>query len=249
MRQASALILLFIGALPLLAQVRAPQKVDKVLLTNGSVLYGWVTRAYHDSTFIIDIDPDTQIQLSIANVEKVKYNRPNPQLIYRQRDKFFHRFEGGVLLGRTNEWAELHTDFTFQTMHGFQFTDLWGIGFGIGYDRYGSSQHLPLYIGISGEAIHGRWSPYYFINTGLSKAWDYSDQTNFLEVIDVDGGFMLQAGAGLKLNLYHHSLLLSISYKQQRSHLIMKSNGGFNEVLFDENRNNKRISITTGISF
>ena len=222
--------------------------MDKVVLNNGSVLYGWVTETYGDSMMTIDIDTETRVRLSASKVEKIRYNRPNPQLIYRQNQKYFHRFEVGALLGRTFEWATVDGTFTAHTVHGYQFTNRFGVGIGAGYDRYGTSQHLPIYLGLSGEIIHGRWSPYYFLNSGFSRAWDRG-QSNFRDVVEVNGGWMLQAGVGLKVNLYKHSMLLSISYKQQESRLYTESDGGFNRVRLTENRTNKRISITTGISF
>ncbi|MGI9541731.1 MAG: hypothetical protein ACR2MX_00650, partial [Cyclobacteriaceae bacterium] len=221
----------FLLWLPLKAQIKAPTRVDKVVLINGSVLYGWVTETYGDDMMTIDIDTETQVRLSANKVEKVKYNRPNPQLIYSQRQKYFHRFEAGILLGRTSEWTIVDGTFTAHTVHGYQLTDLLGIGVGAGYDRYGTSQHLPIYLGLSGEVLHGRLSPYYFINTGFSHAWD-RQRSNFQDVVEADGGLMFQAGAGLKINLYKHSLLLSVSYKQQESRLYTGGDGVPNRLSF-----------------
>lgn len=239
---------LFLLWLPLKAQIEVPTHVDKVVLKNGSVIYGWVTETYGDDMMTIDIDTETQVRLSADKVDKIKYNRPNPQLIYSQKQKYFHRIETGVLLGRTFEWGIVDGTLTAHTVHGYQFTDLLGVGIGAGYDRYGTSQHLPIYLGLSGEVLHGRWSPYYFINAGFSRAWDRG-QSNFQDVVEADGGLMLQAGAGLKLNLYKHSLLLSISYKQQESRLYVGGDGAPNRFSITEDRTNKRLSITTGISF
>jgi hypothetical protein len=96
------------------------------------------------------------------------------------------------------------------------------VGIGAGYDMWQKTGFIPLYTSLNVNFMKGNWSPFFYLNTGYSFKWYLTQKPESMTRV-IHGsktGFYGESGLGLKMKMNEKfSLLLSVNYKLQQSHI------------------------------
>ena len=205
-----------------LIAVNAMAQQDKVLLENGSVIYGEVSRLTRDN-LVIQVGTDNVLDLPVSDVALLKIRRAekkelDPEVLkslIRARDRGLQQeVHMGILYGRenTNESSDATGSFSANVV--YKMEQYLQIGLGVAYDQYNDFNAAPVYFYYKGD-LSSRWSgPFYYGSAGYGHAWERNKSDR--EFDSVRGGLHLRAGLGYRWRLETVQLELSMGWKQQK---------------------------------
>lgn len=160
--------------------------------------------------------------------------------------------EFGGLFGRvgydfiSNTQYSNRLSFTLQTFNGVQLKPRWALGMATGIDWYTSALIMPVTIGTRYDLIHSekKVSIFGIFDGGYGFNWLNADATNY----KTKGGFTLNTGLGLKLNLKNKTaFVMSLSYKMQKA--FIEKPLFWQDLARTEDRTYNRMAFRIGISF
>ena len=227
-------------------QGQSDQYLDKVVLKNGSVIWGIVETV--DGNVKVYIDRDQTILVPDSLIKSLKTGKLNPTLYQERTLGIYYQISTGLLLGReydggTNE-GQFFADFTT----GYKFKRLLGVGLGAGLSYYPDQRHIPLHIDIQGDLLSSRVTPFYQVSTGFS----WADERDSNPAIDrIEGGWYFRPSLGLKWHFAKHSWLFQVSYLRQESTTYYEpfDLGNGRRITNVEDRTFQRLGLSLGISF
>ena len=230
--------------LPLIGQ--SDQYLDRVALTNGSVLWGIVE--IDEGGVKVYMDDDNLIFVQDSLIKSLKYQKLNPELYLQRANGVYYQVSTGVLLGKQYRYAETGTSLAAWFTSGYKFKRMFGLGLGVGLNYFPQQRHVPLYLDIQGDILPGRVTPFYQLNTG----WSWADERDTFANIDkVEGGFFLRPAVGVRWHYPKHSWHLQVSYVRQNATTFYEpvdfGNGSMQTNV--EDRVFQRLGLSIGLSF
>jgi hypothetical protein len=199
-----------------------------------------------------------------ASAQQQQLNEP------KQHRKFLHQTEIGMLLGRQSDiinnpgypvrpayssyyipyysYAGRSSVVAVQHFSGYRAHKLLAVGLTAGLDYYNNNIITPLALGLRSQWLpNRRISPSTSLDAGYGFMWaSKQDKAN---KYDINGGFMLQPGAGIRIKLADDGsgLLLNVGYKIQKSGYSYEVTD--QQYYLEEQRNYRRLSIRLGFEF
>ena len=202
--------------------VQVSAQKDKVLLQNGSVIYGEVTNIDQEKVQV-RVDEGLTIMFPVQNVARLKVKDKEREGINTQVLKDLGKANSrgvwkevsvGMLYGRENNDQSYEATPSVAANATYWLEQFLQIGLGMGYDQYDDFRALPLYLYYKGE-LTNQWSgPFYYGAVGHGFMWERGNSTD--EYSDVTGGLHLRAGMGYRWRLDAVQLQLSMGWKHQK---------------------------------
>jgi len=225
---------------------QADRYLDKVVLNNGSVIWG-ITELQEESVIIFFSQKDS-LSVSASMIKSIKTQKLNPELYLERSQGVYYQVSIGVLLGKSHNNSETRGSFSSSFTSGYRFNPMLGIGLGVGLNYYPDQIHVPVYLDLQGDLSTGRVTPFYQLSTG----WSWADERdNISQIGQVEGGFYFRPSLGIRWHFAKHSWFLRLSYVRQNSttHFEPLDFGNGNVITNVEDRTFQRVGISTGISF
>ena len=225
---------------------QSDQYLDRVALTNGSVLWGIVE--IEEGGVKVFIDDDNLIFVQDSLIKSLKYQKLNPELYLRRTAGVYYQISAGVLIGKGYQHSDNDTNFAAWFTSGYKFNRKFGLGLGVGLNYFPQQRHIPLYLDIQGDLLAGRVTPYYQLNTG----WSWADEREtFANVDKIEGGWYLRPAIGVRWHYPKHSWHLQVSYVRQNSTTFYEPVDFGNGAMLSsvEDRVIQRLGLSFGISF
>jgi len=220
--------------------------VDKVVLTNGSVIWG-LSEIEQDQVRIY-LNSGDSISMPVEYIKSLKKGKLNPEYYQHRLEGVYYQVTTGVLLGKSYQYSGNEPGFTASFVSGYKFNRFWGAGLGMEVDFYPSQSHIPLFLEFQGDLLRGRVTPFYQVRTG----WSWAEERNSLdETGRVEGGFFLSPALGVKWHFAGHSWHLQFSYVRQEATTRFEpvDFGNGQSITNVEDRVLQRMGIGVGISF
>jgi len=241
----SLLIVLF-ACLPHSSFGQTDRFLDKVVLNNGSVIWG-ITEFQQDYVIIFLSEKDS-LTVPVSMIKSLKAQKLNPDLYLERLQGPYYQVSVGALLGKSHNNSENRGSVAASFTSGYKISPLFGLGLGIGINYYPDQIHLPVYLDIQGDLSKGRVTPFYQLSTG----WSWADERdNISQIGKVEGGFYLRPALGIRWHFAKHSWHLRLSYVRQNATTRFEpvDFGNGNVITNVEERTFQRMGISTGISF
>lgn len=228
------------------ATAQTDKYLDKVELTNGSVIWG-ISEIGSEQVMIYLTTGDS-IAIPVEHIKSLKTGKLNPEWYSNSVTGAYYQASAGILVGKHNQYSEDEVSFSSNFVSGYKFKRWWGMGLGMGLDFYSQQRHIPLFIEAQGDLMPGRITPFYQLQGGWSWA---SERNNPAEIDRIEGGLYLRPALGVRWHLAGYSWQLNVSYLQQQSTVYYDpiDFGNGNVVTNVEDRVLKRIGISTGVTF
>jgi hypothetical protein len=229
-----------------LSYAQTDRRVDKVVLYNGSVIWG--ISELENGHIKVFLSQQDSLQIPEFMVKSIKTGKFNRELYMDRMKGVYYEVSTGALIGKSYRFSENEPSFTASFTGGYKFTRMLGVGIGVGLNYYPEQRHVPLFVDIQGDWFKGRVSPFYQFDAGWSFASDLYD-TNNLERIQ--GGLFLRPSLGIRAHLATYSWHLKVSYVHQQStrDFIPIELGNGTMLTSSEDRILQRAGITVGVSF
>lgn len=150
-------------------------KKDKIILNNGSVIYGIITEEKENEFVVVQLSSETSLVIPFEEIKSIGENigigdikKPKPSLPILYRDKgIYGTYAGGFGFGNAfrDIFFMIETDATF----GYRWSRFAATGLGIGSHLYPSAGNCnPLYAEFRGNITNKRMSPMYYLKAGYA---------------------------------------------------------------------------------
>ncbi|MCC9166914.1 hypothetical protein [Pontibacter harenae] len=152
--------------------------------------------------------------------------------------------EFGYLYGKSssNGFNSYAATPTVQVFNGYQFHRAFALGATIGADFYNNVLITPIALGIRGELLKTRVSPFYSLDAGYGSA-AFSNEGNQR---DNEGGWMFSPAVGMRVSTgTSTAFAFSIGYKTQR----VRTQDIFWGTTLEQKINYKRLTLRMGFMF
>jgi len=229
------------------ANAQVDKYLDKVMLKNGSVLWG-ITELREQGVLVHLSDQDSII-VSMDEIEAIKTDKLNPQY-YQPKDRtWFYQLDWGLTVGKRSDFSINEVNFNASAVFGKRFKPMVNLGLGTGIYYFQETRHIPIFAELQGDLIQHRVTPVYFIRVGWSLADERKDIEEFVDW--TSGGFYFQPGVGLRIYGHKHAIHVRVSYLSQSSetqfNLVDFGNGS--SLQTRQNRRFERTTFTLGVTF
>jgi len=240
------LLIVLLACLPHASFGQTDRFLDKVVLNNGSVIWG-VTEFQQENAIIFLSGKDSLI-VPVSMIKSLKTQKLNPELYLERSQGPYYQVSVGVLLGKSHNNSENRGSVAASFTSGYKISPLFGLGLGVGLNYYPDQIHVPVYLDIQGDLSKGRVTPFYQLSTG----WSWADERdNISQIGKAEGGFYLRPALGVRWHFAKHSWHFQLSYVRQnaitRYEPVDFGNG--NVITNVEERTFQRMGISIGISF
>jgi len=239
-------IMLFISADKAFSQ----HTLAKIRLIDGSKIRGIIVENKIDAYIKVLILDSQQVVISY---DKIKWFR-SISFKYRayisKETGYFNETSAGLIFLKSSEFSGVSADWTFHTVNGLWVQSGIRTGLGVGFDRYGETSALPIYVSGKGDIGSGRVVPVLNINLGYAPMWVKSSSSVWTDIDDVKGGMYWEIGSGIKIKGINSALMFYLAYKHQSGKLIYIDNW-WNESssILVEKRNFRNIVFAMGVAF
>lgn len=241
MKKLSTFIFLIIISVPTFAQQKAKQDILK--LKNGAIIRGKLL----ENADIAKIQTAEGNIFVYPNTEVLEVTTGfNPSIL--KEKGFLNMTEIGVLSGANSEDSftpRRYASFSFRTFNGYQFNPYFALGISLGTDWYDEVVIAPLALGIRGDFLKTRITPFYRFDIGTGLSSLNPEEEN----IENEGGRFWSIGLGLKVKLPQQTAFtFSLSYDEQNFKQIQTWNTWWRNAETRE-RNFNRLALRIGFSF
>jgi len=233
-------------AIQLTAFGQTDRYLDKVVLINGSVIWG-VTEL-QEGTIKVFLNLKDSLSIPVSMIKSLKTQKLNPELYLNRSQGPYYQVTGGVLLGKGHQYLENTGSFAASFTSGYKISPLFGLGLGVGLNYYPEQIHAPVYLDVQGDLLKGRLTPIYQFSAG----WSWADEReNISQIGEVQGGFYFRPSLSIRWHFAKNSWHLQLSYVLQNSTIRFEpvDYGNGNVITNVEDRTFQRVGISTGISF
>jgi len=220
--------------------------LDKVVLNNGSVIWGLTE--FQEESVIVFFSPKDSLLVPVSMIKSLKTHKLNPELYLERSQGPYYQFSVGVLMGKSHNTSENKGSFSASFTSGYRFSPMLGLGLGVGLTYYPEQTHVPVYLDVQGDLSKGRVTPFYQLSTG----WSWADERgNISQIEKVAGGFYLRPSLGVRWHFAKHSWHLQVSYVRQNSITYFEpwDFGNGSVITNVEDRTFQRMEISIGVSF
>lgn len=181
-------ILIFLLFLSLIIKAQNPESSPKVILKNGSILYGEILEKKENEFITLKISEETTLVIPYDEIKSISSGKPetiglpmlkkNMNILYRDKG-IYGTYAGGIGFGNAfrDVFFMLNTDLSL----GYRFNKYAAAGIGTGLHIYPTSGNVnPLYLEFRGNVGKKRMSPMYYakagyavrsVRTGLSESF------------------------------------------------------------------------------
>lgn len=196
------------------------QAQDKVVLKNGSIIYGKVTSVINDKLSIeyaeneiLEFEVNQLQHLKIKDAKLRESETFDLTLLKRINKVKFRQgiktmVQAGILLSDVPD-----ANFTFSATATYRISQYAQFGLGTGYDVYRQFHAMPIYLYYQADLMAGSESPFVYGAFGHSfvkEREDFDDAIN-----DLESGKVLQVGLGHRLIIDRKSLIFTLGWRQQ----------------------------------
>lgn len=198
---------------------------DRVLLKNGSLLQGTITKI-EQSRLTIDIGHGLPLSLDIDGVRSFRIKERKTSLSQESllladslkrvmfEPGFYHQVRVGVLNGKdestSTDFANLSVDYAFFYDTGQRFH----LGLGLGMDQHPFFQTFPLSLELRKDFSYSFSPLYIFGKLGYARARTKDD--NFGQFEKINGQHLVAVGVGYQLPVGKNALNLNVAFRNQR---------------------------------
>lgn len=239
-------LLLCVSWLGLSLLGQSDRYLDKLVLTNGSIIWG-ITEIQENQIKIF-LDQERSIVVPDSSIKSLKTGKLNPELYLKRTPGVYYQISTGVLIGKQHEDFQNIGSFSAQFITGYKFRHYIGAGLGAGVNYYSDERHIPLIVDVQGDLLQSRVTPFYEISTGWSWA---EDRRNSTAIDRLEGGFFWRPSVGVRWHFAKYSWQLQFSYVRQHSTTYYEpvDFGNGNVVTNEEDRIMQRFGISVGVGF
>ena len=221
------------------------QYQDVVYLKNGGITKGLIIEQVLGKSIKIETADGNTFVFTYEEIEKIaKEIMPEAQF---QPEGYLNTTLLGVSSGEAGSF------FAVNTINGEQIGRYFSVGLGIGYeDTPNDGYGIPLFLDFRGYLLSGQISPFILGNAGYS----------LIKVRDISGfdkgGFMLNAGAGVRVTLSPTvAFIIEASYRLQKAKEVVSYSSSYwdgtayeySEFTQTNNASYNLVMITAGIAF
>lgn len=186
----------------------------------------------HEEEYVIinlnrpEEEEETLVKLFLRNIRSIRYltdsKTAKPKVEVEtfgfERGAYFAVEMGGIT-GKTNPGESNSTTLMLKGVAGYTPINAFGIGLGVGLDSYDDFTMLPVFLDIRGNFNEAKVMAYYYVQTGFSASWlNNSIDRDFVDE-DLDSGWMISPGVGLRIDLGKSDVIVSMGYKHQKTKL------------------------------
>ncbi len=241
--------------------IQADAQSGKVLLNNGSVLYGEVAELNADKLSMKV--GDDKIVLPVESVKLLKIKRLSDSIqninmnVYRQLSKnnfrgFEKNIQLGILRGRENSEVSAESSFSASLQLNYRHHQYLQGGIAVGYDHYDEFGTFPVQLVYRGD-LSSKWSTLFYYASGgygFAKLLQTDDVNPGVD--RAEGGMTYRAGMGYRWRLEKTGFEFAVGWKYQKVDLVYAFYDSFrvlNENFMTLKRSINRIEIKFGIIF
>ena len=200
---------------------------DVVYLKNGSIIRGIIIEQIPNQSLKIQTADRNVFVFKIEEVEKMtKENIPGTSLgkIEYKKKGYINITEINFSLGITGDKLDKYgtvtnkdRSFGFKTINGYQASEHFSIGLGLGIDRYIDATLVPITLDMRFPVLKSKTSPVF--NFGIGRSGGLND---------VKGGFTTNFGFGIRSYTANNSaFIFNIGYKLQSSEIQFYDNNSY----------------------
>jgi len=210
----------------------AQQSNQTIHLKDGSKIIGTV----------LSIDPDGIITIQSEDLPKLRINSSSVSSIgFEGKNNVYsndyYSFETSILVNKNRSNASIHLSYHHLLNPNFDF----GVGMGVDvYDYVSGSLIFPLYVSLGTSTNSDLLSPFASLNLGYGLTTKDSESN----VIDSQGGLMVNPKFGLKMNNNKFGVSFFTGFKFQKATYIYEVGNGE----FEEKNTFKRLEFGIGFN-
>lgn len=236
-------------------------QLDKVILQNGSVLYGEVDQL-DKNRVSIDIQGE-KFSFPVKNIRLLKLSKESRNAesvdasVYDQLSKMeFRGFEKNVQLGflhgKQYSGASADVSFSGSFQLSYRYHQYVQAGLSVGYDHFDQFGTFPVQFTYRGD-LSSRWATIFYygsVGYGFAKLLEKTDENPGLDRIN--GGIAYRAGLGYRWRLEKTGFEFAVGWKHQKVDYDYKYYGGFwaeDEDLATLQRSINRAEVKFGFIF
>jgi len=214
-------------AFPALSQKGHEQTL---VLNNGSRLSGIIVNDSSENYYVKVVTPQVISipKTYVSSVQRIN----NKQERLSQSSGYYLRFGASILYGKSDESST--SMISISLSNGYKFRNGLMIGLGTGIEEM-DMPLLPLYAELNYHPFNSHVSPFIFLKSGYAISFMEDEEENYWYgyTKEAQGGFLLNAGAGILLNTWENvGINIALGYR-------------FQQVSVTENNNWSRSSYAT----
>ncbi len=205
-----SIIPIFAVLVLLFQNLPAQQHQDIIFLKDGSVVWGTIFEYVPGKSVTLRTVDNLVTTYTYEEIERIRTEGLPPSApAYSDKVSNPYHYVNVFQLGVLDRNGQRLS--TFSLLHGVRPSEHQSYALGIGWDSYGSTRMIPLYVNFKAYSLAVDASPYAFVDVGYSLGklqerakWDA-------------GGFLADAGVGLMATTpWSVMLVMQVSYRYQR---------------------------------
>lgn len=244
-------IVLVVGLLSLGICQTTEKYSDKVILKNGSIIYGQLINYQMGSDIVLQLKSGQKLTFPESYISRVEMSgdfieKPKiPQEYKLQDNKIYNTINLKLIPASQNLYNQNKTGVGLDYCFGYRYNHLLSAGIGIGFDNYNfgfSEYFVPVFVDMFSIFMKKTKSPFARVQLGYSSVF-----CDYQYISDYSGGVMFNGGLGFKFQGSNKiDYLIEMSYRYQPANFII-DNGGRNIQNYDIKF--KKIIVKFGIMF
>lgn len=232
---------------------------DKLLLKNGSLLYGSIETLNSDEVRLTVENEMLRFPYSSIRMVRLRKNKSQniDHNLYKELRQYSTKgiqvsLQVGLLHGRENSEQSAEETISFTAQGLYHFSQLLQMGISLGYDHHNTFAVLPILVVYRAD-FSSRWStPFFYtgVGYGIGRKLDNDDGNPSLE--QVNGGINYQLGLGYRWRFQKIGFEFALGWKHQKVDLDYKTLNSFwteSENNITLNRSINRAELKFGIIF
>lgn len=232
----------------------AQDRVDILYLKNGEILKGKLQSfERNESISFVLLSGDTirSEGNTLDLIKGLRMGKKNRQGYHQKTEGFWNVYEFGANF-ENEGGATFFPQGAVNATWGYQWGRMKKLGLGTGIEAMEDFNVLPVVISVRGDWLEGKVTPYHFFNIGygIASARAYAGDNG--RYGDVNGGFRLNPGLGVKIHGPKTFITLSAGYLMQNVNYQQTLWGGWwmdSSGIAETSRSFRRMSFRLGIGF
>lgn len=229
-----------------------------VYMNTGQQYRNVYLQAHEQEYIIINLnrpedEEETLVKINVQNIRSIRYLSPSKTAkskvdmeTYGFEKGYYFVVEMGGIVGKTNSEESNTTTLMLKGVAGYTPVNYFGAGIGLGLDSYDDFTMLPIFLEIRGNFNESKVMAYYFLQTGYSASWLNDGMGQSFVEEDIDSGWMINPGVGLRIDLGKSDIIFSMGYKHQKTTLTSEFEWGETSI---EKRDINRMTFGFGLIF
>ncbi len=206
-----AIVLSLLFSLGLYTQADEAAVKTRVYTHNGNTFVGELLEYKQGEYLQLRLSSGHIIRLQDAQIKRIVQKVRAPYT-FEQR-KYFYHIRGGLLASSDGHGLGIAHDF------GLQYNRLWGIGLGVGIDKYFDGLDIAFYtvhLNLRSYFLAQNKTPYVRLNAGYGFAKPL-DSGGYVVIVQARGGLMLEAASGIRFGGHSGAFTFDMGIKMQKA--------------------------------